>query len=187
MTCLVSFPFTYFSPHVRPTVSPSWHCTLISKGHFNVLIYNQSIIYSDLLHKVYFTTCRLINYLLFNFLDTDSQCIGQLNVAFCSIADREREREEDWLVFHTISCGKGVNQCPKWREQAVLLMLHIHQLITALGKLWIIIILPDRQRIIYLYLSHLYLPLSVLSIFGLFLPYLSFSLICLSISSIFVT
>ena len=38
--------------------------------------------------------------------------------------------EQDWSASHTVSWG-GVNQCPKWREQALLLMWHICQLIAA--------------------------------------------------------
>lgn len=40
------------------------------------------------------------------------------------------KKERDWSVSYTISWG-GVNQCPKWREQALLLMWHIRQLIAS--------------------------------------------------------
>lgn len=42
----------------------------------------------------------------------------------------ELKKERDWSVSYTISWG-GVNQCPKLREQALLLICHILQLIAA--------------------------------------------------------
>lgn len=60
-----------------------------------------------------------INKYLIHFLVMDSQCIGQLNLAFCSMTHR--------ALIHTFSTAYGAKNLSKWREQPLLLMLHIHQ------------------------------------------------------------